>query len=284
MEEESLPPNYIKGRNFSKLFINFLTILNIIGKWKPRTDDEDYPRSSQAKEKTRIETEYTPPANYTKGKWKPKPPVETNIQPSTSKHQIEREIPEENYSKGKWIPTSTNETKSSKKITDNSFVRKSSGSIQYWCNPCNRRLASKIVYERHLKSELHFKRTSRDREFDDTDELSLMTQTRRTKPTPPEHIFSNQDTETQNKKRKRKKQFIKCEVCHSKVKKFMIGKHLISHYHCRKGDIKSETAKSMVLENIHGKYLFINISSQLYLFIYYICRYSFRKPLPVQHL
>lgn len=47
------------------------------------------------------------------------------------------------------------------------FFRKSSGTVQYWCSTCNRRLASKIVYERHLKSDLHFKRTKPDGEFDD---------------------------------------------------------------------------------------------------------------------
>lgn len=102
------------------------------------------------------------------------------------------------------------------KVTDNiSLLRKSSGTIQYWCSPCNRRLASKIVYERHLKSELHFKRTLQDREFDDG-ELNFLKDVRRTKIRPPEPIFSDQEKHLEdNKRRKRMKMFIRCEVCGS---------------------------------------------------------------------
>ncbi|CAG9864872.1 unnamed protein product [Phyllotreta striolata] len=236
LDEDDPPPNYTKG------------------KWKPRSDEDQYSTGGKVKWKPQI----FPPPTHTKGKWKPrtenedeapaanypKDKMKPKALPSTSKQSQEK--PE-----GKWLAKKlcpSEET--NKKITDNSLLRKSSGTVQYWCSPCNRRLASKIVYERHLKSELHFKRTSKDREFDESDELTLFSQTGRTKP--PEHIFSNQDAEATKRKRIRKKRFEKCEVCHSKVKKFMIGKHLISHYHCRKGDIKSDVAKKMVLENIHG--------------------------------
>lgn len=131
-------------------------------------------------------------------------------------------------------------------------LEKSSGSIQYWCSPCNRRLSSKVVYERHLKSELHFKRTSQDREFDDGADLNL---SKRTLSKPPEPIFSENkidDNIQMKKKRKRRRVYERCGVCQSKVNTQLIGKHLISHYHCRKGNINTSLAKSMVLDNILG--------------------------------
>lgn len=140
------------------------------------------------------------------------------------------------------------------KMTDESRSKKMGEPNQFWCNACNRKLASRVVYERHLKSELHFKRTLHDREFDDEDEIAMLKNKRQSKIALPEPIFSNQKRTTVVvcRKRKRRKKFERCEVCHAKVNKYLLGKHLISHYHCRKGDISSDIAKSMVLDNIHG--------------------------------
>ncbi|CAH1183832.1 unnamed protein product [Phaedon cochleariae] len=216
------------------------------GKWKPRTEeDEDFP-----------------PPSYTKGKWKPKPATEPDPpQPSFSKQKTQSSksikndtnkliltVPEETYTKGKWLPPTDN--KSSSKLNSQSLLRKSGGTIQYWCSPCNRRLASKVVYERHLKSELHFKRTAHDRDFDETGEL-LMRSVRRPKLKLSEPIFSSDEKATTSKKRKRRKVYERCDVCLSRVNKYLIGKHLISHYHCRKGNIRTEEARRMVLDNIH---------------------------------
>ncbi|CAG9834172.1 unnamed protein product [Diabrotica balteata] len=261
VEDDSPPANYTKGKWKPRGDVDddYPPPSHTKGKWKPRTDlDDDYPPPSHTKGKWKPRNEPEddyPSTSYTKGKWKPKFAEETEPQQLTQKLAKEKTVlkdqegPGENYTKGKWIPTSGESIRFTKKSSDNSLLRKSNGSIQYWCSPCNRRLASRIVYERHLKSELHFKRVSRDREFDDTDELSLMKEVRRTKSKPPENIFSNQEQTT--KKRRRKKRFEKCEVCHSRIHKQLIGKHLISHYHCRKGDIRSDVAKRMVLENIH---------------------------------
>lgn len=43
---------------------------------------------------------------------------------------------------------------------------------------------------------------------------------------------------------------MKCEVCRSRVNCNLIGKHLISHYHCRKGTLSRPEAQQMVLDNI----------------------------------
>lgn len=123
--------------------------------------------------------------------------------------------------------------------------------VQYWCGPCNRRLASKVVYERHLKSELHLKRTLHDTEFEDTIECKPRVQIEQVPKEPDPLLVENEQEETSKRKRKRKKIYIKCDVCRSRVNHKMLGKHLISHYHCRKGDITLPEAQKMVLENIH---------------------------------
>ncbi|KAJ8969590.1 hypothetical protein NQ317_005124 [Molorchus minor] len=160
--------------------------------------------------------------------------------------------PDESYTRGKWIPPPQN--KVAMKISNDAIITQGNGNVQYWCNPCNRKLASKVVYERHLKSELHFKRTLHDREFDENEDLKILKDARIPKIEPPESIFSDPEkpTQTDDKRRKRKKIFLRCEVCQSKVNRYLIGKHLISHYHCRKGDITTPVARNMALENIHG--------------------------------
>ncbi|KAF7288099.1 hypothetical protein GWI33_000152 [Rhynchophorus ferrugineus] len=150
-----------------------------------------------------------------------------------------------------WLPSTSGKNF---KIMDDSPFRKSSGTIHYWCSTCNRKLASKLVYERHLKSDLHFKRTRPEGEFDDG--ATIKRKRLKIEDSNPSAIFEASSIKEKpvqlEKKRKRKKIFQICTVCHSKVKKYMMGKHLISHYHCRKGDITTGTAKGLVLENIYS--------------------------------
>jgi hypothetical protein len=243
------------------------------GKWKPSyplspKDTYDFPPptftgSKWSQSKARHEYD-VPPSNHTKGKWKPEDepkedPVKLkaktkkdsdNVPPPYSSGKwkpASLDGPSPSYTKGKWIPEEIK--KNATKITDDSPFRKSSGTVQYWCRPCNRRLASKVVYERHLKSELHFKRTLHDKDFDDN--LGLTAEKRNKKKINHESILPDEDSKTVDvKKRKRKKIFVKCQVCNSKVNRNLMGKHLISHYHCRKGDISTLVAQNMVLENI----------------------------------
>ncbi|CAH0555590.1 unnamed protein product [Brassicogethes aeneus] len=246
------------------------------GKWKP-DDDAPPPTFTGSKWVPSKKQDYNvPPQNHTKGKWKPKfdeesPPQtggKTKWRPKTfddvspTRKNTEEKCPPPEYTKGKWKPSNDSPKEKPKlkekkteenqpsiseeakkpdlKLIDNSMFRKSNGTIQYWCNPCNRRLASKVVYERHLKSELHYKRTLRDRDFDDAGSFIIPKDKRKTKK-------STNMAET-TKKRIRKKIFEKCAVCNSKVNRNMIGKHMISHYHCRKGDITSEESKKMILD------------------------------------
>ncbi|XP_060528624.1 zinc finger protein 729-like [Cylas formicarius] len=259
------------------------------GKWKPRTTDDDITGSSQSKGNWKEKTEMHPPSSYTKGKWKPRSESESSSNivhspknpeklkfKSDPRTRIKKKSePEDTRRKKGRCQQNDSPTKNSKidlgkpstskkspeddfadwisphqfkafKITDESPFRISSGTVQYWCSPCNRRLASKIVYERHLKSALHYKRTRPDGEFDEGAFI-------KTKKIKEPSVVSNQNAKAApQRKRKRKKIFEVCTVCHSKVNKYLMGKHLISHYHCRKGDIATDVAKTMVLENIYG--------------------------------
>lgn len=212
------------------------------GKWKPSSslspkEPYDFPPPTFTGSKWSHSKAQIPPATHTKGKWKPgEDPKEESL-----KIKPKLNILTPSYTKGKWLPTG--ETKKVSKTANDSPFRKSNGSVQYWCRPCNRRLISKIVYKRHLKSDFHLKRSLHDKELDDS--LGL---------TPKESKSVKSAPITSRvidfKKRHRKTVFLKCEVCKSKVNKRLIGKHLISHYHCRKGDISSDQAHSMVLEHI----------------------------------
>ncbi|KAI4461782.1 zinc finger protein [Holotrichia oblita] len=194
-----------------------------------------------------------PPPTHTKGKWKPSQEESKTSPPST-------------YTKGKWLPKQDNKEDSTKNVysitpADGSPFRKSNGKVQYWCGPCNRHLASKTIYERHLKSDLHLRRTQRDPEFDDTTSSDLNTNQPKENNKESVEYWSHaaQDNEDSMKKsagsgtrRIRKRIYVKCEVCRSRLHNQLMGKHLISHYHCRKGDITLPEARRMVLDNIYS--------------------------------
>lgn len=54
------------------------------------------------------------------------------------------------------------------------------------------------------------------------------------------------------RKLKRRRDEVRCEVCRSKVWRHLIGKHLVSHYHCRKARFGQPQATALVLDNIHS--------------------------------
>jgi len=53
--------------------------------------------------------------------------------------------PPPGYTRGKWVPGARADIESG-----------------YWCNPCGRKLASRLVYDRHLLSDLHARRSIRE--------------------------------------------------------------------------------------------------------------------------
>jgi hypothetical protein len=84
-------------------------------------------------------------------------------------------VPPPGYMSGKWLPGKqvrldgggSTESGSVDNMMLNPPLRKSGSTIQYWCGQCNRRLSSRTLYERHLLSELHFKRTVQERELEE---------------------------------------------------------------------------------------------------------------------
>lgn len=173
-----------------------------------------------------------------------------------AEHADEYQPPPSWHTKGKWVPGT--------KIIKLDYKHKErhdseSFSEQFWCQSCNRKLSSRIVYERHLKSKLHTKRSQPENELE---EASL--------PLPRiEEIVSNQTKAATSNKRKRRKKsdslaenslnvkakrkrrfnYIKCQVCKTRLRVWVYGKHLISHYHYRRM-LKSPN-ESIILDNIH---------------------------------
>jgi hypothetical protein len=84
-------------------------------------------------------------------------------------------VPPPGHTSGKWVPGKQVRLDDGGSTRGGSIdnmllippLRKSGSTIQYWCGPCNRRLSSRTLYERHLLSELHFKRTVQEQELEE---------------------------------------------------------------------------------------------------------------------
>ncbi|XP_050304904.1 chromosome alignment-maintaining phosphoprotein 1 [Anthonomus grandis grandis] len=240
------------------------------GKWKPRCEqdeDDSFIGKGKGKSKLRVEcNEISTAEQCTRGEWKPKSELDASLSDPAKVSIAAFEASSLNNKPGPSSSLVSNlDTKTTvppheveeanfpikieniRGYSDDPLLRKSSGTVQYWCSPCNRRLASKLVYERHLKSELHFKRSSADVEFDD----AAFIKTLKVEQSPDDSFADDLNKKpSAEKKRNRRKIFEICPVCRSKVNKTLIGKHLISHYHVRKGDISTKLAKQLVLDNI----------------------------------
>uniref|UniRef100_A0AAG5DI19 C2H2-type domain-containing protein n=1 Tax=Anopheles atroparvus TaxID=41427 RepID=A0AAG5DI19_ANOAO len=143
----------------------------------------------------------------------------------------------------------------------------------FWCSICNRRLASRFVYERHLKSRLHLKRAQEESELERAvrplyaNELSG----RLAKPEPPGSSSPGQEADEEKQqslmapdpdagqagdapgkgKRKRKCYYTKCTVCKTRLPTHLLGKHLISRYHYRRMLNHPGHCFDVVLRNMH---------------------------------
>lgn len=206
-----------------------------------------------------------PPRNHTGGKWKPENrPSSTlfrgwerawddNRQEKTFDDSIyDDEVPPPGHTKGKWVPGS----KITKLVYDKPEVTPLS--TQYWCNSCNRGLASKIVYERHLKSNLHLKRIQEEKDLE-TVVCPIIQKPENVgkRPNKPSIYTDNslyEGTSDSSKclhKRIRRKYFTNCDICKTRLPIRLLGKHLISHYHYRRMQLcHPERAYDMILANI----------------------------------
>ncbi|XP_053692215.1 zinc finger protein 91 [Sabethes cyaneus] len=225
-----------------------------------------------------------PPRTHTGGKWKPEnrpstsqwrhwPDQEGQLDKSTEPEEDEEYksfAPPPGHTKGKWVPGS--------KITRLEYkiptLPSKTYDDNYWCSICNRKLASRFVYERHLKSNLHQKRAQEESELE-----------RAVKPSPyPNELskriakpsvylrddffggnLSSEQTSTptasttpevfekspQKMKRKRKSYYTKCEICKTRLPTNLLGKHLISRYHYRRMLNHPDQCFDIILKNIH---------------------------------
>lgn len=228
------------------------------GKWKPGRESSNWT--------TRLATpefEHTDDweEEHTGGKWRP---IMTHDKIQDMEDDEEDAyMPPPGHTKGKWIPGAKDIVKTDHKtqIMDAMAIHKEGRSVQYWCGPCNRRLISKAIYEKHLLSNLHQKRTLPEKDLEYSGSFQNSKSRRIIKPS----IYVNEnlyvrknikadkldDNDTVVKKRrKRLPTSTECLVCKQRVKNRLMGKHLISHYHFRKCDMNNERNIVQILENI----------------------------------
>ncbi|KAI8434662.1 hypothetical protein MSG28_003195 [Choristoneura fumiferana] len=225
-------------------------------------DDEEPPTGGKWK----------PPPNYTGGKWRPVSPEHEEwvmrdeqehtggkwrpIMGDSNERDEDYDAPPPGHTKGKWVPGANEKSQ----IMQTTLQMK--GSVQYWCGPCNRRLGSRAIYEKHLMSKLHMKKVLPENELEFSGHLQPLRHTVEqnsrklrsvTKPTPqkkkPTSLKVNEIEK--KKKRKRKLRFVNCPGCKSRVRQHLMGKHLISHYHFRKAStVQSQVYRQLILNNI----------------------------------
>lgn len=195
-----------------------------------------------------------PPNNFTGGKWKPggveqAPKWDEN----ESSNDVEKSLevddsnPPPSHTKGKWMPGT--------KITKLDFKDDNN----FWCGFCSRSLATRAIYERHLKSNLHLKRTKQQNDLEaaadslpvpNLNELSShFKSTANDDQTATSSVTSEAELSTTKKFRSRSK--VTCEECDMRLPVHLLGNHLISHFHYRKMLRNPKKSFDIVLNNFH---------------------------------
>lgn len=217
-----------------------------------------------------------PPNNFTGGKWKPgveHAPKLPNWDENESSNdgnlekssEIEDSNPPPNHTKGKWVPG----TKIIKlefkddKVADN-----------FWCSFCSRNLATRAIYDRHLKSNLHRKRTRQQNDLEEAAETlplqnlkelsSQFEQPEAATSTPiavkvhesVDKSSSSEGAKSKSEAKIARKKFrsrskVTCEECDMKLPVHLLGNHLISHFHYRKMLQNPRKSFDIVLDNFH---------------------------------
>ena len=121
--------------------------------------------------------------------------------------------------------------------------------IPYYCNECQRSLHDKKAFEKHLKSELHFKRSLNTESLIEGKQLRNKTKGVDAEYTIPVEPSTNQ-VKTYDEEAASSRYQI-CPTCHSTVETLKLGKHLISHYHHHMSLSGSkDRSDKLILENI----------------------------------
>jgi Zinc-finger double-stranded RNA-binding len=212
-----------------------------------------------------------PPNNFTGGKWKPdsKIPIWDENESSNDANldkslEIDDSNPPPSHTKGKWVPG----TKIHKlEFKDENVVgEKSLERDNFWCSFCERNLATRAIYDRHLKSNLHRKRTRQQNDLEEAAESLPLTnlEAHFTETTTSGELVDRVTTSTplitdeelcregENRRKKfRSRSKVTCEVCDMKLPLHLLGNHLISHFHYRKMLQHPKKSFDIVLENFH---------------------------------
>ncbi|CAL7950796.1 unnamed protein product [Xylocopa violacea] len=207
------------------------------GKWKPELDDLPQNMSQLQDDEVEPEDEHQehPPPSYTGGKWRPTEPSQ-KLEECEANGKSNVGQPPPGHTRGKWVPGAQTDIESG-----------------YWCSPCGRKLASRLVYNRHLLSDLHARRSIR--EIDGVLCLPRNANTHPARKTSARSQRIKGPPETKEAKktvRKREKEILCCEMCHARVRRAQMGKHLLSHYHCRVAGVnpRGPRARRFLLENM----------------------------------
>ncbi|XP_065340809.1 zinc finger protein Xfin-like [Cloeon dipterum] len=130
----------------------------------------------------------------------------------------------------------------------------SGSTIHYFCRTCNRNLSSRTQYEKHLRSELHFKRKTENSFYEMEQEFLLPAarskRGRRMSDAKAKEVAKPVAVKLCEKIPGPNKKYNSCEICNIKVPSMLFGKHLLSHYHYIKGCQNPQLAKELVLNNI----------------------------------
>lgn len=171
-------------------------------------------------------------------------------------------IPPPSHTRGKWVPGTKIiklDYKHKERHESDTFAE------HFWCGPCNRKLSSRIVYERHLKSKLHTKRSQNEYELEQVSlplprieniviekrPPSVVASERRRRKRKDELCYKTETLGATRIKRKRRFKYSRCDVCKMRLRKFLYGKHLISHYHYRRMFKSPSKSFETILQNIH---------------------------------
>ena len=125
---------------------------------------------------------------------------------------------------------------------------------QFYCNECQRGLSDELAFEKHLKSELHFKRSLKVESVADSKRPRItktLTEDSRKMQLTSITLKSTEDTNSASLSRSNSK-FQVCPTCHSTVEKIKFGKHLVSHYHHHMSSLSGckKDNDELILDNI----------------------------------
>ena len=160
------------------------------------------------------------------------------------------------------ISVATNHTSSSVEGANTLIVSKdltqkntpSKEESQYYCNECQRSLSDELAFEKHLQSELHFKRSLKlESVTEDKRSRTIKASTEDTKSMKlnPSTFTSFGEPNQEDISRVNSKYQI-CPTCHSTVERLKFGKHLVSHYHHHMSSLSGCKADNdnLILNNI----------------------------------